>query len=120
MFVDTVQVSVGNEWSRPVSHELQWLRFYTNVGAGWRREQLLGRAARSNQSSQAVDRAVLVAEGGIEVDAAALSEQLGFRLRLGVTGWLPLSDATVNIGNTVELIQRADASIVAGWVVSWH
>ena len=120
VFVDTVQVSVGNEWSRPVSHELRWLRFYTNVGAGWRREQLLGRAARSNQSSQAVDRAVLVAEGGIEVDAAALSEQLGFRLRLGVTGWLPLSDATVNIGNTVELIQRADASIVAGWVVSWH
>ena len=120
VFVDTVQVSVGNEWSRPVSQELQWLRFYTNVGGGWRREQLLGRAVRSGQESDAVDRVVLVAEGGIEVDAAELSEQLGFRLRLGVTGWLPLSDAAVNIGNTIEVIQRADASIVAGWVLSWH
>jgi len=99
---------------------LLWLRFYTNVGGGWRREQLLGRAVRSGQKSEAVDRAVLTAEGGIEIDAAALSKQLGFRLRLGVTGWLPLSDAVVNIGNTVEVIQRADASIVAGWVLSWH
>jgi len=120
LFVDTTQVSLGNEWFRAVSDELLWLRFYTNVGGGWRREQLLGRAVRSGQKSEAVDRAVLTAEGGIEIDAAALSKQLGFRLRLGVTGWLPLSDAVVNIGNTVEVIQRADASIVAGWVLSWH
>ena len=103
-----------------MSHELQWLRFYTNIGAGWRREQLLGRAARSGEKSAAVDRAVLVAEGGIEIDAAALSERMGFRLRLGITGWLPASDAVVSIGNTNEVIQRADVSIVTGWVLSWH
>jgi hypothetical protein len=120
LFVDTKQVSLGNEWSRAVSHELQWLRLYTSIGAGWRREQLLGRDVRSGEKSEAVDRAVLIAEGGLEVDAAALSEQLGFRLRLGVTGWVPASDADVNIGNTSEIIQRADVSIVAGWVLSWH
>jgi len=120
LFVDTKQVSLGSEWFRAVSHELQWLRFYTSVGAGWRREQVLGRAARIGQKSEAIDRAVLTAEGGIEVDAAALSKQLGFRLRLGVTGWLPVSDAVVSVGNTVETIQRADASIVAGWVFAWR
>lgn len=120
LFVDTKQVSLGNEWSRAVSHELQWLRFYTSIGAGWRREQLLGREARSGEKSAAVDRAVLVAEGGIEIDAAALSERMGFRLRLGVTGWLPASDAVVSIGNTNEVIQRAGVSIVTGWVLSWQ
>jgi len=45
---------------------------------------------------------------------------MDFRLRLGVTGWLPASEAVVSIGNTDETIQRADASIVAGWVLSWH
>ena len=120
LFVDTKQVSLGSEWFRGVSRELQWLRFYTSIGGGWRREQLLGRDTRSGQKSAAIDRVVLTAECGIEVDAAALSKQLDFRLRLGITGWLPASDAVVNIGNTAEVIQRADASIVAGWVFSWH
>lgn len=120
LFVDTLQVSLGSEWSRPVSNRLDWLRLYVNVGAGWRREQLLGRDVRRGQESESVDRAVLVAESGIEVDAAALAEHLGLRLRLGVTGWLPSSDATVSIGGTSEVIQRADASIVAGWVLAYH
>ena len=120
LFVDTKQVSVGSEWFRAVSRELRWLRFYTSVGGGWRREQLLGRATRSGQKSKAIDRAVLTAECGIEVDAAVFSKQLDFRLRLGVTGWLPASEAVVNIGGTDEVIQRADASIVTGWVLSWH
>lgn len=120
LFVDTKQVAFGAEWTRTVSRELHWLRYYTGFGAGWRKEQLLGRDTRSGETSEAVDRAVLVAEGGIEIDAAALSEHLGLRLRLGVTGWLPASDAVVSIGGTSETIQRADASIVAGWVLAYH
>lgn len=120
LFVETKQVSFGNEWFRAVSPELQWLRFYTSVGGGWRREQLLGRDTRSGQTSAAIDRAVLIAECGIEVDAAVFSKQLDFRLRLGVTGWLPASEAVVSIGGTDEVIQRADASIVTGWVLSWQ
>jgi hypothetical protein len=118
LYVDTAQASVGIEWSRVASRAMDWLRFYTNLGAGWRRERLLGRDVRRDEASEAVDRAVLVAEGGIEVDAAALTKQLGLRLRLGVTGWLPASSAVVGIGNTSEGIQKADASIVAGWVVN--
>lgn len=118
LFVDTGQVSFGIEWSRAVSPSLEWLRYYANVGAGWRREQLLGRDVRSGESSEAVDRAVLVAEGGIEIDAAALSKRLDLRLRLGMTGWVPTSDAVVEIGNTSEVIQDADASILVGWVLA--
>jgi hypothetical protein len=120
LFVDTSQVSLGIEWSRPVMQSRDWLRAYTSVGAGWRREQLLGRDVRQGQESVAVDRAVLVADGGVEIDAAALSQDLDFRLRLGVSAWLPSSDANVRIGNTGKTIQRADASILAGWVVSWR
>ena len=78
------------------------------------------RDTRSGETSEAVDRSVLVAEGDIEIGAAALSEHLGLRLRLGISGWLPGSDAVVSIGGTSETIQRADASIVAGWVLAYH
>ena len=120
LFVDTTQVSLGIEWSRPLLHSADWLRVYTSLGAGWRSEQLLGRDLRQGQESQTVDRAVLVVDGGMEIDAAALSRHLDLRLRLGVSGWLPSSDATVDIGNTSKVIQRADASILAALVVSWH
>jgi hypothetical protein len=78
------------------------------------------RDTRSGETSDAVDRAVLVAEDGIEIGAAALSELLGLRLRLGITGWLPTSDAVVSIDGTSETIQRADTSIVAGCVLAYH
>lgn len=120
LFVDTTQASLGIEWSRPVVHSTHWLRFYTNIGAGWRQERLLGDGERRGESSDAVDRAVLVAEGGIEIDATALTEHLDLRLRLGVTGWLPTSDAVVDVGNTTEVVQGPDASILAGWVLAWH
>jgi hypothetical protein len=78
------------------------------------------RDSRNGETTEAVDRAVLVAEGGIEIDAAALSEHPGLRLRLGVAGWLPRSGAVVSIGSMSETIQRTDAFIVAGWVLAPH
>lgn len=120
LFVDTSQISLGLEWSRRVTEQIDWLRFFTNAGAGWRSEQLLGREELRGEKSVSVDRGVLLAETGIEFDAAPLSRRLRLRLRFGVTGWQPASDAVVDVGGMAATIQKPGASVVVGWVFTYH
>ena len=120
LFVDTSQMSLGLEWSRPVARQAEWLRLYTNAGIGWRREQLLGREELLGENSESVDRGVLLAEAGMEFDAARLARHSRFKLRLGVTGWRPTSDADVVVGGTAATIQEPGASIALGWVFTFH
>jgi hypothetical protein len=120
LFVDTQQLSLGLEWSRPVGASMDWLRFYASGGVGWRKEQLLGREELLGQRSASVDRGVLVADTGFEFDAARLSQRSRLRLRIGVTGWLPASDARVDVGGTRATIQQPGASVVIGWLFTYH
>jgi hypothetical protein len=119
-FVETTQLGLGLEWSRPAVNGLPWLRFYTNTGLGWRREKLLGREQLLGLESAAVDRAVAILESGLEFDATRLSEHMRLKLRAGITAWHPFGDATVDIGGSSSEIQQPGASIAIGWVLSWH
>lgn len=120
LFVDTSQLSLGLEWSRRITEQIDWLRYFASAGAGWRREQLLGREELLGEESASIDRGVLVLETGVEFDAARLSERSRFKLRLSITGWRPTSDAVVSVGGTAATIQEPGASIVVGWVFTWH
>ena len=120
LFVDTSQLSLGLEWSRSLATHLDWLRFYANSSVGWRSEQLQGREALLGEQSQSIGRAVLLLETGFEFDAARLSRRSRFRLRLGVSGWRPTSDAVVNIGGIPSTIQKPGASVAIGWVFTYH
>lgn len=120
LFVDTSQFSLGLEWSRSLATHLDWLRFYANSSVGWRSEQLLGREALLGEQSQSIGRAVLLLETGFEFDAARLSRRSRFRLRLGVSGWRPTSDAVVTIGGIPSTIQKPGASVAIGWVFTYH
>ena len=120
LFVDTSQISFGLEWSRRVTERIDWLRYFASAGAGWRSEQLLGREELRGEESASIDRGVLLLETGFEFDAARLSQRSRLKLRLGVTGWRPTSDAVVDVGGTTATIQEPGASIVVGWVFSYH
>ena len=120
LFVDTSQISFGLEWSRPITGRTDWLRYFVSAGAGWRSEQLLGREALLGEESASIDRGVVLLETGVEFDAARLSKRSRFKLRLGVTGWRPTSDAVVDVGGTTATIQEPGASIVVGWVFAFH
>jgi hypothetical protein len=120
LFVDTSQASLGLEWSRRVTERIDWLRYFASAGAGWRQEQLLGREELRGEESTSIDRGVLLLETGLEFDAARLSRRSRFKLRLGVTGWRPTSDALVDVGGTTSTIQKPGASIVVGWVFAYH
>jgi hypothetical protein len=119
-FIETYQATVGIEWSRALGNEYSWLRFYTNLSAGWRSEQLLGEAALLGEKSSAVDRSVLVAGAGVEVDATRLGSHWRQALRFGVTGWKPSSSASVSIGGQPSTIQESGASIVVAWTLNYH
>lgn len=120
LFVDTSQISIGLEWSRRVTERIDWLRYFASAGAGWRSEQLLGREELRGEESASIDRGVLLLETGVEFDAARLSTRSRLKLRLGVTGWRPTSDAVVDVGGTAARIQEPGASIVVGWVFTYH
>ena len=81
---------------------------------------MLGREALLGEESASIDRGVLLLETGLEFDAARLSQRSRFKLRLGVTGWRPTSNAVVDVGGTTSTIQKPGASIVVGWVFTYH
>ena len=118
LFVETAQVTLGMEWSRGVFDH--WLRFYANAGLGWRSERLLLRDEDARGESEKVNRGVGVAEAGLEFAAAPLGERMEFKLRLGITTWLPFGDAAVEIGDTSETIQEPGASLSLGWVFAYR
>lgn len=120
LFVDTGQVTLGMEWSRAILDHSDWLRFYSNAGLGWRSERLLLRDESTRGESEKVDRGVAAAEAGLEIAAAPLGERVQFKLRLGVTAWLPFGDATVAIGDTTATIQDTGASLALGWVFAYR
>ena len=68
LFVETAQATFGVEWSRPLATD--WLRFYSNLGAGARSERLLLRSDDERDESGSELRAVASVETGLEFDAA--------------------------------------------------
>lgn len=118
-YVETNQLSFNLEWSRPLREATDWLRFYGGIGTGIRTERLIGRGELSGQRAERITRGVLVGDIGLEVLATGIGERLSHTLRLGVTGWLPSSSATVTIGADTSEIQRPGVSVVAAWTLSY-
>jgi hypothetical protein len=119
-FVETFQATVGVEWSRAVTDNYDWLRFYGNVSGGWRSEQLLGRATLLGEESTAIDRGVLVVGMGLEIDATRFGTHWRHSLRFGVTGWKPSSAADVSVGGAPSTIQEPGVSLVLAWTIDYH
>ena len=96
-YLRSSQLGLGLEWERLLDERRDWLALYTSLGAGWRREQLLGAGNRAGLRSASADRAVLLAGLGLRVHAATLGERWKYRLQFGVEGWLPASSVTLNL-----------------------
>ncbi len=119
-FVETAQLALGLEWSRSVACFPEWLRVYFSAAAGWRSEQLVGRGRLSGVRSEAVGRAVLQADAGLEIDATRIRDNWRHRLRIGVTGWRPASTATLSDQGVAATLHEPGASISVVWVLGFH
>ena len=119
-FVDTAQLTAGLEFSRPISPSVPWLRFYSAASLGWRREQLVGEGDLAGVRSEAVDKAVLQADIGIEIDTTSIGSHWRHSLRFGLSGWLPTESVVVTDGGIPSELQRAGASVAIVWTFDYN
>jgi len=114
VFVGSIQLGAGLEWERSIAERGSWLSAYGSVGAGWRDEKLIGDGALTGEKSSSVGRAVLLAGTGVRVDASRLGSSGNLRIQLGVTGWIPFSDAKLQIGALILPVQEPALNLMLG------
>jgi len=113
-YVETIQIVGAMEFERPLSDRLDWMTTYASLGAGWRSERLEGEGMLGGQQSDAVGRAGLAADAGVRFSTSARGDSWSFILQLGVSGWLPSSDGTVQFAGATEHLQRPELVVLAG------
>jgi len=118
-FVETIQVAGALEFERPLLDDLDWMTVYASAGLGWRSEQLQGEGDLGGQQSETVQRPGLVADTGVRFSTSAQSDSLNFMIQLGLSGWLPSSDGTVEFAGEEERLQRPRLVLLAGLMLEF-
>lgn len=119
-FIRTFQIAAGLEISRPVSDSVSWLRYYSAATLGWRSEQLIGSGELQGAKADAISRALLQIDAGLEFDATRLGPQLRHSLRIGLSGWAPFASATATVGGLPSQLQEPGLSFGASWNFSFQ
>lgn len=114
LFVRSQQITAGMEWERPLTKGTAWLSFYGSIGAGWRGEQLRRSTTTENEQSASVDSAVVTAAAGLRFFAATLGQRWNYRLQLGLSGWVPLDDVSVQLAGEQFSLQEPAIGIALG------
>jgi hypothetical protein len=118
-FVETIQIVGAIEFERPLFDEYDWMTTYASAGVGWRSEQLEGEGMLSGQRSNSVERPGLAADAGVRLSTSARGDSWSLILQLGLSGWLPSSDGTVQFAGETEQLQRPEIVILAGVMVEF-
>jgi len=118
-FVETIQIVGAIEFERPLFDEYDWMTTYASAGVGWRSERLEGEGMLSGQQSAAVERPGLAADAGVRLSTSARGDSWSFLIQLGLSGWLPSSDGTVQFAGETEQLQRPEIVVLAGVLVEF-
>jgi len=113
-FVETRQLSGALEFERPLFDGFDWLTTYVSAGIGWRSEQLKGEGLLGGQHSETVSRPGLTADAGVRFSTSARGDSWNFIFLLGLSGWLPSSDGTVQFAGETEHLQRPELVVMTG------
>ena len=114
LFIRSQQVTAGMEWERPLTEGTNWLSFYGSAGVGWRNEELHRSSSTVDEKADAVGSAVVTAAAGLRFFAATLGHRWNYRIQLGLTAWLPLKDASVQLGGEQFSLQEPAVGIALG------
>jgi hypothetical protein len=110
----SIQVGAGIEWEKRLAHRDGWASVYGSVGAGWRQERIFGDDDRSGEQSDTVSRGIAQLALGMRFDSGELFSGLNYRIQLGLAGWVPFSDATVQMSGEEFRVQRPTFAITLG------
>ena len=114
IFVDSLQLEFGTDLEHPLSVRGSWLSAYVTTGVGWRSEELINVNSGNDRRSGSVSRAVLSVGTGLRIAAADLGERGSYRIQLGLTGRLPIRDATLMIDEVALRAQKPALEIQLG------
>jgi hypothetical protein len=120
IFTDLKQLTIGLEWERRLSPAVGWISFYSGLSGGYRVEQLLGEGVLDGESSSSAGRAVLNVDTGLRFNAASLGDEWTYRLQLGLSAWIPFSDAHVRLGDGIYRIQKPALGISLGMTFDYQ
>jgi hypothetical protein len=109
----TVQAGAGIEWERAMSDD-GWASIYTSVGAGWRQERIFGDDERAGEESDTTNGAALLAGIGWRFNSGELFSGLHYRIQLGLSAWIPFSDARIDMSGESFRVQEPSWAITLG------
>jgi len=110
----TLQVGAGVEWEKQLAGRDGWASIYGSAGAGWRQESIFGDDDRAGEQSDTVSRGVALLGLGMRFDSGELFSGLNYRIQLGLAGWVPFSDATVQMSGEEFRVQQPTLVITLG------
>ncbi len=113
-FVQSEQIGLGLEWSRPLTRTKNWMTWYGTLGAAWRNEQVVGDGILAGERSESVSRAVLTLGSGLRFAAAEFGSHWRLRIQTGISVWLPVSDANVSFAGEAFNIQKPTVGLLLG------
>jgi len=113
-FVQSEQIGLSLEWSRPLTRTKNWITWYGTLGAAWRNEQVVGDGILAGERSESVSRAVLTLGSGLRFSAAEFGSHWRLRIQTGISAWLPVSDANVSIAGEAFTIQKPTVGVLLG------
>lgn len=116
-FVQSEQIGLSLEWSRPLTRTKNWITWYGTLGAAWRNEQVVGDGILAGERSESLSRAVLTLGSGLRFAAAEFGSHWRLRIQTGISAWLPVSDANVSIAGEAFNIQKPTVGLILGMTI---
>lgn len=111
----TQQIGAGVEWEKPLGARDGWVSVYSSLGAGWRQERVFAfENKRVSEQSDTVSRGAVLAGLGLRFDSGELISRLNFRIQLGLSAWIPFSDAQLDMEGETFRVQQPAAAVTLG------
>ena len=115
----TQQIGAGVEWEKRLGTNESWVSVYSSLGIGWRQERVFAyENKRVSEQSDTVSRGALLAGLGLRFDSGEIMSRLNFRIQMGLSAWLPFSDARLDMGGETFNVQRPAVTATLGLTLS--
>jgi len=119
-YAATRQLSAAFELERAPDPGHEWFTTFGALGAGWRRERLVGEGEEvGGDRSGPVDRWGLVGDLGLRFGTGAATRVSSLMFQIGLSGWLPFSGGTVEFAGGMERLQRTQLVFLSGVVLEF-